>query len=396
MRLVGVETPDEVIGKTDFDLFPQEDVEQYYADEQAIFRSGQPLINREEPVVDKAGNRRWVLTSKVPLRDSHGKIVGLVGINRDITERKQAEEALRESEEKYHELYNEAPIGYHEIDTRGTIVRVNQTEASLLGYAREEMLGRPVFDFLDESCREAVRVAVREKIERKRPLEGFECTFVRKNGDRIVFAIEDKLVFDDQGQVVGIRSTLQDITERRKAEETIRHLAYYDALTNLPNRTLFNNRLALELSRAQRNQQKASVMLLDLDKFKDVNDKLGHTLGDQLLQSVSRRLTDTVRLSDSVARMGGDEFILLLPEIAHIKDATKTAEKILKVIQKPFTIDDHKLCITTSIGITIYPTDGEDAETLIKNADIAMYKAKESGRNRYSLYGINSSLPIPF
>ncbi len=178
----------------------------------------------------------------------------------------------------------------------------------------------------------------------------------------------------------------RELTERKWAEEALVRMATHDPLTGLPNRRLFNDRLNLELAHARRNQRKLAVMLLDLDHFKDVNDTLGHSMGDKLLQVVGQRLLGLLRKSDTVARMGGDEFTLLLPEIAQAEDATQIAHKILGAFRKPFEFNDHEVRITTSIGIAIYPDDGEDADTLIKNADIAMYRAKDQGRDNYQRY----------
>jgi len=174
--------------------------------------------------------------------------------------------------------------------------------------------------------------------------------------------------------------------ERKRAEETIRQLAYHDSLTGLPNRRLFNDRLNLEMAHANRNQQKLAVMLLDLDDFKDVNDTLGHSVGDQLLQAVAQRLRSLLRQSDTVARMGGDEFMLILPEIAEEEGATKVATKVLAAFRKPFVFDGHEIRITTSMGIALYPDDGEDSDTLMKNVDIAMYRAKDRGRDNVQRY----------
>jgi diguanylate cyclase (GGDEF)-like protein len=177
-----------------------------------------------------------------------------------------------------------------------------------------------------------------------------------------------------------------DLAERKRAEETIRRLAYHDALTGLPNRTLFKDRLGVALAQARRKQQKLAVMLLDLDHFKNVNDRLGHTVGDQLLQAVGVRLTGLLRESDTVCRMGGDEFLLLLPEMGKVEYAGAAAARILEIIRKTFVFEEHRLRITTSLGIAIYPDDGEDGDTLIKNADAAMYRAKEKGRDNYQRY----------
>ena len=437
-------------------------------------------------------------------------------LQQDIAEREKTEEELRNSEQRYRELWDEAPVAYHTLDTKGIITNVNKTEAKMLGYQPQEMIGKSIFDFILPEQQAEAKKRFQEKLSEKLISKAESRVYVPKEGSKLYVSIDDALEHDINGKVIGIKTTMvdvteskrmeealkeselqyrttihsmadpiavvdadlqiilfndafkkrleemglktdnitgqiffnvlpflsdkvrseygsvfksgktlvteeyvniggrefisevrkipiwedtkvvriltimRDITERRKTEETIRQLAYYDALTNLPNRALFNNRLALELNRAQRNKQKASIMLLDLDKFKNVNDTLGHSFGDKLLQDIGKRLTATVRSSDTVSRMGGDEFILLLPEVSHLEDVTKIAEKVLDVLRNPFLINDQKLQITTSIGISIYPDDGEDAETLIKNADIAMYKAKQAGRDKYFLYKVDS------
>ena len=179
---------------------------------------------------------------------------------------------------------------------------------------------------------------------------------------------------------------IRDITERKRAEQELAYLASHDALTGLPNRTLFNDRLTLALAHAHRNQQKLAVMLLDLDYLKDINDTLGHSVGDRLLQAVGERLMSLLRKSDTVARMGGDEFMLVLPETARVEDAAKIASKILEAIRTSFTFDGHEMHITTSIGIDMYPDDGEDVDSLMRGADIAMYRAKAKGRDNYQRY----------
>jgi diguanylate cyclase (GGDEF)-like protein/PAS domain S-box-containing protein len=188
------------------------------------------------------------------------------------------------------------------------------------------------------------------------------------------------------GEVSEVVGFIRDITERKRAEEELAYLASHDALTGLPNRMLFNDRLTLALARAHRNQQKLAVILLDLDYLKDINDTLGHSVGDKLLRAVGERLTSFLRKSDTVARMGGDEFMLVLPETARAEDAAKIASKILETIRKPFAFDGHEIHITTSIGIAMYPDDGEDADTLMRDADIAMYRAKAKGRDNYQRY----------
>jgi diguanylate cyclase (GGDEF)-like protein/PAS domain S-box-containing protein len=193
-------------------------------------------------------------------------------------------------------------------------------------------------------------------------------------------------VRDDAGQITKWFGTFTDIDDQKKAQETIRYQAFHDNLTGLPNRKLFNDRLVQTIKIAERQQQQLAVLFLDLDRFKNINDTLGHGVGDKLLKETAQRLSKSVRSEDTVARLGGDEFIILLAEIKSSQDAVKVARKILKSFRPSFIIDDNELHITTSIGIALYPADGNDAATLTKHADTALYRAKEAGRNNYQLY----------
>lgn len=196
-------------------------------------------------------------------------------------------------------------------------------------------------------------------------------------GDQAAIAIQNAKLYE-QAQ--------QEIADRKKAEKAIQHLANHDALTGLPNRRLFNERINLEIARSQRNQLRFSVMLFDLDQLKNVNDSFGHNIGDMLLQAVAQRLLGLLRKSDTIARMGGDEFLLILPEMHQINDATLTAERILSALSTPFHLEAHQINITTSIGISFFPDDGETVEELIKKADLSMYSAKEKGGNTFHVY----------
>lgn len=193
-------------------------------------------------------------------------------------------------------------------------------------------------------------------------------------------------ILDRQKKLVGYVLMLHDVTERREQQRTIHHMAYHDALTGLPNRVLLQDRLAQALAGAKRNGISGALMMLDLDRFKDINDTLGHSTGDALLRAVSKRLTGLLRKSDTVSRMGGDEFVLLLPAIAASESSATIAAKIVRAFRRPFSCDGQNLKITTSIGIANFPADGDDAETVLKNADIALYRVKESGRNGFQRY----------
>ncbi len=222
-------------------------------------------------------------------------------------------------------------------------------------------------------------------INKIRPMVSFETTFIRK--DESTYPAECKLqLVEPKGSDSEILVWVQDLTERKQMEDTIRQMAYYDSLTGLPNRNLLNDRLAVALANAARNQQKVAILFLDLDHFKTINDSLGHEAGDHLLQQVSLRIKEVLRKQDTIARMGGDEFIILIPGLTDTDHTARLAEKILDAVTPVFKIGDNELYIGCSIGISIFPDDGMEIKTLLKNSDLAMYRAKEKGRNTFELY----------
>ncbi|MCI0528087.1 MAG: EAL domain-containing protein, partial [Nitrospira sp.] len=223
----------------------------------------------------------------------------------------------------------------------------------------------------------------RALVEGKRDHYQIEKRYYRKEGALVWGHLNVSIVRGAGGEPLFAISMVENITERKRAEETIQHLAYYDVVTNLPNRTLFNDRLSLALTYARHNQRKLAVMFLDLDRFKTINETLGHAIGDRLLRAVAERLGSCLREGDTIARLGGDEFMLLLPETSYADDEAKIAQKILEVFKLAFHLEGHELHITPSIGIALYPNDGEDAETLLKKADTALHRAKTQGGNSY-------------
>ncbi|MFA5394016.1 MAG: sensor domain-containing diguanylate cyclase [Candidatus Ratteibacteria bacterium] len=307
---------------------------------------------------------------------------------------KKTQEALQKSEERFRELWENAPVAYHTLDTNGIITDVNKTEAAMFGYKQKEMISHSIFDFIVPQQRREAKKRFLRKIAGKSLSEARNRTYLRKNGTPIMVSIEDKLDRDASGQIIGMRTTLTDITNQKKEEEVIRRLAYNDTLTGLPNRILFNEHLDYEMARAVRRKQKFAVMLLDLDYFKRINDTLGHGTGDRLLKHVGERLVSLLRKSDTVSRMSGDEFLLLLPEMENAKNAQAIARKIIITMAEPFSFNGYVLHITASIGIALYPRDGLDAETLIKNADTAMYAAKKT-RNAWKRFDKSAKSKIP-
>jgi diguanylate cyclase (GGDEF)-like protein/PAS domain S-box-containing protein len=265
-------------------------------------------------------------------------------------------------------------------------VEVNRAKAAHLGTAPEEVIGKTDFDFFSQA------VAERTFADEKKVMES-GSSLVDKV-EKIVYSDKNEHWasttkvpwYDDKGKIVGTMGISRDITKRKRAEEELAYVATHDALTGLPNRSLCSDRLSLAMYQAHREGKRVAVMMLDLDWFKRVNDSLGHKAGDELLRAVGHRLKDALRRSDTAARMGGDEFLLLVPGITRTEDATKVARKVLEVFREPFVIDEHQVNVTASVGIAIYPEHTEDGEALIKRADSAMYQVKRSGRNGYRLH----------
>jgi diguanylate cyclase (GGDEF)-like protein/PAS domain S-box-containing protein len=297
--------------------------------------------------------------------------------------RQQTTEALRESEERFRTLADTTPSAI--FIYQGEDFRYANAAASLLtGYSVEELAGRPFWSLADAEFQEMVK---ERGLARQRGLPvpaRYEFRIVRKDGGlRWVDFSAGSIEFGGRSAALGFAF---DVTERKRAEEQIKALAYHDALTALPNRLLFTDRLQVAVAQAHRQGHRLAVLFLDLDRFKVVNDGLGHTVGDRLLCAVAERLLGCVREGDTVARLGGDEFTLLLPGLARAIDVTTVAEKILDALRQPFRMDERELYVSASMGVSVYPEDGADAETLVKNADTAMYRAKEQGRDNYQLF----------
>jgi diguanylate cyclase (GGDEF)-like protein/PAS domain S-box-containing protein len=298
-------------------------------------------------------------------------------------QRKQAEQALRVSEERYRDIFesNPLPMLVREDGSRD-IVTVNQAAVDHYGYSREEFLRMNVRDLWDPSDRCSNERSVRT--ESGGAIMHLKRRHVTKDGRRIDVEATAR-TFELDGRRVWL-TVLNDVTERVRAEQKLLHLAHYDVLTGLPNRVLFYERLKQGLAHAKRNGWITGVMFMDVDRFKNINDTLGHDVGDQLLREVSVRLAACVRASDTVGRLGGDEFAVVLANLTAREDAAVVAQKIMKCFSAPIRLSGSEIFVTISTGITLYPDDGTEQDALIKNADAAMYRAKEEGRNTYRYY----------
>jgi diguanylate cyclase (GGDEF)-like protein/PAS domain S-box-containing protein len=298
-------------------------------------------------------------------------------------EHKIALDALRESEERFRTLADTAPCAIF-IYQGSSFRYANEATASISGYSRAELEGMDFWAMVHPDIREIVRRRGLARQKGDPQLSRYEIRIVRKDGEiRWLDYSAGLIELEGSPAVLG---TAFDVTERKRAEERIRSLAYHDTLTGLPNRLLFADRLGLAVAQAHRLGQRLAVLFLDLDGFKLINDSLGHSLGDRLLEVVAERIQGALREGDTVARLGGDEFTLLLPGVSRAEDAPKVAEKILETLRQPVAIDGRELYVTGSVGISLYPDDGSDPETLVRNADAAMYRAKDRGRDNYQLY----------
>ncbi len=306
-------------------------------------------------------------------------------------EKKHLREAGMPDNDGYRAFIETAPdIIYTLSAETAAITSLSPSFERLTGWPCAEWLGKPFAKLVHPEdlplATDKLQVALRGETP-----PPYELRILTKSGDYID-AEFTSAPQTHNGRIIGQLGIARDVTERKRLEEMIRELAYHDSVTGLPNRVLFNDRFSLAMAHARRNQQKLAIMLLDLDRFKNVNDGLGHNVGDRLLKAVGERLKTLLRRSDTIARLGGDEFMLLLPELIHTEDAETIAGKILEGVRMPFEFGSQLLRVTTSIGIAIYPYDGQDADALTRNADMAMYTAKERGRDNYQRY--NSSMNV--
>ncbi len=379
-------TPDKLLGKNDFDFYPKDIAQSFYDDERRVLSSGEPLLDFEEPCIDnRTGKLIWMLTSKLPVRDEAGKVVGLVGVGRNITERREAELALRKSEARFRSLTELSSDWYWEQDEDLRFVDLSEIGGKT-GYLSLNVLGKTLQELPNIQLLSGTWADYQAEVEQRKPFRELEVSYKSRREEVRYLSLSGQPILDDDGKFVGYRGIARDITERRVSEERAQHLATHDSLTDLPNRFMFSEILNLAIESARRHKRRLAVLFIDLDRFKNINDTLGHEAGDALLKQMAKRLSSCLRSSDVIARLGGDEFVILLQDVDSAEHVATVARKILGAAVSPVEVLGQECRVTASVGICMFPDDAGDEQSLMKNADIAMYRAKEEGKNTYQFY----------
>ncbi|WP_187290200.1 sensor domain-containing protein [Terriglobus saanensis] len=387
-------TPAKLVGQLLSTIFPFNRTDGFFDRYTQVVHSGIPLTE-EFPVESADVNATWLRHQIIKVDD------GIAITATDISAKKHAEIKLGKTLAFSRSLIDNSPFPILALELDGTIREINPAAERMLEYTNEELAGRATPLILhdpDEVARRAAHLSHELgmtvlpdiSVFTVHPSRGLidrqEWTYIRKGGSHVIVEISVTALTDELQKVNGWLCVAYDITERKHTEEYISHLAHHDSLTGLPSRALLNDRMELALKRAHRNSSKVALMMVDIDNFKRVNDSLGHSVGDNLLISVAQRLQHTIRETDTVARMGGDEFIVLIDDVRSDEEAEKIAEKLVAVMAAPVTINGEQHPISASIGLCLYPEGGGDLDALLKNADEAMYFAKAEGRNMYQIF----------
>ncbi|OQW93187.1 MAG: hypothetical protein BWK79_12510, partial [Beggiatoa sp. IS2] len=385
VQMIGMNSPDDIVGNNKTSLLACKQVNHALlkaVDQETIH--GETFYRQHiESLKSKRNSYCWLEINRIPLEDSQGQLSGVLCTFEDITLRKQSEEKFREIAKALENCTEAIFI----TDARSRIVLVNRAFTQITGYTEAEVLGKsPASVIRSGKHTTDFYKAMWVSVNAVGHWEG-EVWNRRKNGDVFPEWLHITVIKDEVEQkITHYLAIFSDITQRKQADQHLTYLAYYDSLTGLPNRALFDERVTRAIQHAQRHQSLIAVMFLDLDRFKYVNDTWGHAIGDLLLKAVAKRLLSTIQKTDTVARLGGDDFTIALEDVENTEEVALVAQKILDVMVTSFNLNGRETFITMSIGISLYPNDGTDADTLLKNADVAMYRAKEGGKNNYQFF----------
>ncbi|MFZ0913879.1 MAG: EAL domain-containing protein [Candidatus Korobacteraceae bacterium] len=370
-----------------------------------------PLVNLVQTAKRVSIAADYSVRADVQNRDEFGLLVSAFNEMLDQIERRDQElrqyrehleeqvtartAELSQAEEKYRAIFEDAVVGIFQITPEGRPLSINRTLAQMYGYDSPEQFTAGVPNMVDQLLVNRERMKeLKRRLDAEGVVRSAELEVYDKDRTKKWALVNLRVVRDADGNILLYEGTVEDVTDRKVAEERVQFLAYYDALTGLHNRTFLRQVLAKALASTRRQDQKIAVLFLDLDRFKIINDSLGHSFGDLLLQQVAERLKRCVREEDTVARVGGDEFLIVLAALESVTEATIAADRILNGIAAEFLIEDQRLNVTCSIGVSIFPEHGMDGETLIKNADAAMYCAKEKGRNTFQFFTEDMNIQV--
>jgi diguanylate cyclase (GGDEF)-like protein/PAS domain S-box-containing protein len=383
-RMLGY-TLEEVIGKSNrFFMTPRAIVTVFSAFSE-VYRTGVPKRNQDWEHIHKDGRLINVEGSVQLTRDPEGVPIGFRGILRDVTDRRKIEYELRESEMRFRALTNLSSDWYWEQDTEFRYTRMESRHKNL-DSTQASFLGKRPWESDLEIQADGGWAEHRAVLAANLPFRDVVMHRLLAGEKPYYISVSGAPIFNENGEAIGYRGVSREITDQRIAEQRIRHLATHDSLTDLPNRVMFSQMLAAALALGQRCNHKFAVLFLDLDRFKFINDSLGHEAGDKLLQEIAVRLKGAIGGGDTIARMGGDEFVVLVREVTHVDQVSEVARKLLTAAAESFVLAAQECNVTASIGIAMYPTHGEDEQTLMKHADIAMYLAKDQGKNDFKFY----------
>ncbi|MCX6347192.1 MAG: diguanylate cyclase [Actinobacteria bacterium] len=374
----------EMIGKTDLDILPEEYAKSFREDEFAIMKQKKPRLFEE--LTYSYNLLKLHETYKAPVINEAGEVIGTTGYARDISE---IQKSLFESKKQisfFNSVIDNIPIMLFLKDAKELRFKmVNKAAEDLMGLSREDILGKTDYEVFPKNQADFFVKKDREALSNKNSIFIEEEKIASKD-KTIIISTKKMPILDENNEPVYILGISENITEKRQLEKTIKKLAYFDEITGLPNRTLFKDRFQIAAERARRENKKMMIVMLDFDKFKLINDKYGHGTGDKLLKSFAARLKKVIRKADTIARFGGDEFLMVLGDFSNREDMEKFAKKVINVFKEPFKIEKFELSISGSAGISVFPDDSLNHSDLIKFADAAMYEAKTDGGNNYKFY----------
>jgi diguanylate cyclase (GGDEF)-like protein/PAS domain S-box-containing protein len=374
----------EMIGKTDLDIYPEDYAKRFGEDDLAIMNSKEAKFFEEISYDNNTAKLHE--TYKAPVINGAGEVIGTTGYTREISEIQKSLFESRGLNNFFNSVIDNIPIMLFLKDAKDLRFKmVNKAAEELIGLSREELIGKTDYDvfpkyqadFFVKKDREALNNLTQLFIEEER---------ITSKNRKLIISTKKLPIFNNVGEPEYLLGISEDITNKKRMEKIIKKIAYYDEITNLPNRNLFKDRFKIAVEQAKRNNKKIMIAMIDFDKFKEINDRYGHSIGDKLLKSFANRIKRIVRKTDAFARFGGDEFIMILGDFYNTNDMEKFAQKIIDAFKEPFNVDKLKLKITGSMGISVYPDDALNQSDLVKFADTAMYDSKKNAGNKYQFY----------